>query len=161
MKKVVSVLLITGLISPVMCNVAEASGNSRVINSSHFENVISPSSLTGLPAPMPGAKLIGKKYGSRSGNISTAADIATVLAYICGTKIDKEISTIANILMKSMHYTGIGDVYYIRYSYQSADGWYFYYRYDYYTDSTYTKKAGSKYSDVFGRYAWYKKIRKN
>ena len=28
MKKVVSVLLITGLISPVMCNVAEASGNS-------------------------------------------------------------------------------------------------------------------------------------
>ena len=43
-----------------MCNVAEASGNSRVINSSHFENVISPTSLTGLPAPMPGAKLIGK-----------------------------------------------------------------------------------------------------
>lgn len=154
MKKVVSVLLITGLISPIVCNVARASDNSRLINSSNYENVITPTSLTGLPAPMPGAKLVGKKYGSRSGNISTAADIATVLALICGKKVDKELSTIANILIKAMHYTWIGDVYYIRYDYQSSDGWYFYYRYDYYTDSSYTKKAGSKYSDVFGRYAW-------
>lgn len=154
MKKVVSVLLITGLISPTMCSVARASETGRAINSSNYENAITPTSLTGLPAPMPGAKLIGKKYGSRSGNISTTADVITVLALICGKKIDKEMSTIANILIKTIHYTGIGDVYYIRYDYQSSDGWYFYYRYDYYTDSTYTKKAGSIYSDVFGRYAW-------
>lgn len=154
MKKVVSILLITGLVSPSICNVAKASEESRPISSILYEDNIRPTSLTGLPAPMPGAKLIGKKYGSRSGNISTVADVATILALICGKKIDKEMSTIANILIKTMHYTGIGDVYYIRYSYQSSDGWYFYSRYDYYTDLTYTKKAGSIYSDVFGRYAW-------
>lgn len=155
MKKFLSIMILSSLLSGFYVNEVYASEYcSHINNVEKIDDLqIRPTSLTGLPAPMDGAKLIGKSYKSSWGNLSTVSDAASLLAKIVGVDINDSIKRSASILVKALNYTGWGNVYYIRYDYQSADGWYFYYRYDYYTDSSYTTKVGSDYSYVFGRYA--------
>lgn len=114
--------------------------------------VIRPNSLTTSIAPIPGAIKGKVSYKSRYGNYSDIADLVSAISFVSGASkknilgdLASKFGTATFILDK----LGIGNLYYTSTHYTTKNSE-FYWRYDYYTDSSYSDHIYTNYSEVFG-----------
>lgn len=102
-------------------------------------------STTSIRGPLPGAKQRGsvKKLNSHQ-NLTNASAVIGFLAAISGVPVSYYLAT--SSLVTNLLANNTENQYYTRTIYYSSDSTMYYYKYDYYTDSSYSKKIGTDYS---------------
>lgn len=136
-------LLLCGKITDI-----ESTHHSTLVNESG--NVL-PNSTLSFCGPLKGAVKRGKPYyGNRHNNIDNLQKAISVLAKISGRKKAdySSSSKLMNLANKILKYC-VSNQYYIRTLYYSKDGDMYYYKYDYYTNGSYTQYIGTDYSPCY------------
>lgn len=116
------------------------------------ENIISPASATGIIGPVSGYKKDKTVSRSTYKNFAQATVAIAFIAKLHGvptSTVTKKYGT----LMLALQALGYSNVYYTRTLYTSPDGFMYYYKYKYYSDSGHKDYIKTSYSSVYGKWA--------
>lgn len=117
-----------------------------------YSDIISPSSVTGMVGPIPG--YIEGRTVSKSNyqNFAQAAIAAAFIAKLHGIPVG-DVSKVYGGLMFGLQAIGYSEVFYTRTLYESPDGFMYYYKYVFYSDSGHNHEIETTYSYVYGKWA--------